>query len=333
MLSPSQKAILEAHGGVQKNIMLFLNSQEDYTREQTISPLTGKASDKEEKDSSEKIKSSPLMQLIMGEGGVPRTWNLITKDSNVKMSVDGMEYPQLPKITEDMSLDRMFSESGIAGILDSKQGITFGDQNISPDQFKDIMYSNSGGMVVTLPCKIVNGHKEVNLGVKKTYEEAIQEVESKGLSKNSPEYYKTLGEILKQKGLNSLLDSNGYPDRNKFGQFLVVEAYTTDKIKNLDTSSQYIEKVKNPDAQLEERMIKALSTDSKKSNYNLDIDYWLYGDDVYRGTVFIPLNNNLNAAINASGNQISVENARELENKFQNFNKASNMKSSNSDVL
>jgi hypothetical protein len=50
------------------------------------------------------------------------------------------------------------------------------------------MYSNSGGMVVTLPCKIVNGHKEVNLGVKKTYEEAIQEVESKGISKNSPEY-------------------------------------------------------------------------------------------------------------------------------------------------
>jgi hypothetical protein len=49
-------------------------------------------------------------------------------------------------------------------------------------------------------------------------------------------------------------------------------------------------------------MIKALSTDSKKSNYNLDIDYWLYGDNVYRGTVFIPLTNNLNAAINASGN-------------------------------
>jgi hypothetical protein len=56
----------------------------------------------------------------MGEGGVPRTWNLITKDSNVKMSVDGIEYSQLPKITEDMSLDKMLSESGIAGILDSK---------------------------------------------------------------------------------------------------------------------------------------------------------------------------------------------------------------------
>ena len=335
ILPKNYRTILElnSNGNGQKLIYSMLVSQvKDYDK-MDIDPLSGKAANKEEKDSSEKIKSNPLMQLIQGEGGVPRTWNLITKDSNVKMSVDGIEYSQLPKITEDMSLDKMLSESGIAGILDSKQGITFGDQSISPDQLKDVMYSNSGGMVVTLPCKIVNGHKEVNLGIKKTYEEAIQEVESKGISKNSSEYYKMLGEVLKQKGLNSLLDSNGYPDRNKFGQFLVVEAYTTDKIKNLDTSSQYIEKVKNPDAQLEERMIKALSTDSKKSNYNLDIDYWLYGDDVYRGTVFIPLNNNLNAAINASGNQISVENARELENKFQNFNKASNMKSSNSDVL
>ena len=283
--------------------------------------------------SGEKIKSNPLMQMIQGEGGVPRTWNLITRDSNVKMSVDGIEYSQLPKITEDMSLDKMLSESGIAGILDSKQGITFGDQQISHDQLKDIMYSNSGGMVATLPCKIVNGHKEVNLGIKQTYEEAVQEVESRGISRNSQEYYKVLGEVLKEKGLDSLLDRNGYPDRNKFGEFLIVEAYTTTKLKNLDTSSQYVEKVKNPDAQLEERMIKALSTDSKKSNYKLDIDYWLYGDDVYRGTVFIPLTNNLNAANNAWGSQINMEDARELENKFQNFNKASNMKPSNSDIL
>jgi hypothetical protein len=38
-----------------------LASQTDTTEELTISPLTGKASDKDEKDSSEKIKSNPLM--------------------------------------------------------------------------------------------------------------------------------------------------------------------------------------------------------------------------------------------------------------------------------
>ena len=198
MLPTNYKVIMKLHSGSEeasKNLIAqYLMSQTSDFYKEDVAPLTGKASDKDGKDSSEKIKSNPLMQLIQGEGGVPRTWNLITKDSNIKMSVDGIEYSQLPKITEDMSLDKMLSESGIAGILDSKQGITFGDQNISPDQLKDVMYSNSGGMVVTLPCKIVNGHKEVNLGVKKTYEEAIQEVESKGISKNSSEYYLILKE-------------------------------------------------------------------------------------------------------------------------------------------
>jgi hypothetical protein len=63
-------------------------------------------------------------------------------------------------------------------------------------------------------------------------------------------------------------------------------------------------------------MIRALSTDDKKSNYSLDIDYWLWGDDVYRGTVFIPLTNNLNASINAWGDQVKIDESRDLENRF-----------------
>jgi hypothetical protein len=38
-----------------------LASQENVTHNVSISPLTGKASNKDGKDSSEKIKSSPLM--------------------------------------------------------------------------------------------------------------------------------------------------------------------------------------------------------------------------------------------------------------------------------
>jgi len=34
------------------------------------------------------------------------------------------------------------------------------------------MYVNNGGVVATLPCRIVNGHKEVNVGVIDLYEEA-----------------------------------------------------------------------------------------------------------------------------------------------------------------
>ena len=334
VLPESYKTILKLHGGpnIEATIAGYLSSgTSDYSK-QSIAPLTGSAA-KDSKDSNEKIKSNPLMQMVQGEGGIPRKWELITRDSNTRLSVDGMFYPEIPKVKDDMSIDKMLSESGISGILDSKQGITFGDQHISPEQLKDVMYSNTGGMIVTLPCKIVNGHKEINLGIKQTYEEAVQEVESAGISKNNLEYSKALGTALKNKGLNNLVDNNGNIDKTKFGQFLVVEAYTTDKIKGLNTSSQYIEKVNNPTDELEQRLVKALSTNDKKDDYSIDINYWIWGDDVYRGTVFIPLTNNLNAAINAWGNQINVEDARELENKFQNFNKASTMKSSNSNIL
>jgi len=111
-----------------KNYLLsMLSVGADYTVKQEVQAKSGRASDKNsDTESIEKIKSNPLMQMIQGEGGIPRTWELITKDSNVRMSVDGIEYSQLPKITEDMSLDKMLSESGIGGISD-KQGITFGD--------------------------------------------------------------------------------------------------------------------------------------------------------------------------------------------------------------
>lgn len=268
----------------------------------------------------DKLKSNPLLQMVQGQSGVPGTWELVTRNSNVKMSVEGMAYSAIPKVNEDMSIDKMLSESGFAAMLNSKQGITFGDQNISPDQLKDVMYSNSGGMIVTLPCKIVNGHKEVNLQVIETFEDAVKEVERQGITKSDENrYYKTLGNVLKNKGLTGLLDAKGYPDKNKFAEFLVVEAYTTDRVKNLNTDSKYIEKVTNPTDELEQRLERALSTDEKKSNYSLDINYWIWGDDVYRGTVFIPLNNNVNAAMNAWGTQISEEQVRNMETNYRNY--------------
>ena len=341
ILPKNMKAVLKAHADINRTtpdnmLRTLLGAKRKTVNDLKFTAVTGKAAkdaNGNSKGFENDIKSNPIMQMLQEQGGVPRTWELVTRDSNSKISVNGTFYSQIPKINEDTSIDKMLSESGLQGVLDSKYGITFGDQNIDPSQLKDIMYSNTGGMIVTLPCKIVNGHKEVNLSVRETYEKAVQEVESKGIQQNTQEFNFELGKILKAKGLSSLVDSNGYPDKSKFGQFLVVEAYTTDKIKNLDKNSQYIEKVSNPDDELEQRLIRALSTNKDKNNYSLDVDYWFYGDDVYRGTVFIPLTNNLNASINAWGDNVKVDEARDLENKFQNFNKASTMKSSNSNIL
>jgi hypothetical protein len=59
-----------------------------------------------------------------------------------------------------MSVSKMLSTSGIDGIITSRRGITFGDQQIKPEDLNHIMYSiDGGGTIVTLPCKIVNGVK------------------------------------------------------------------------------------------------------------------------------------------------------------------------------
>lgn len=335
ILPRNMQALLTANSGGEpkKLIQDLVMSKFNTTYKYELSPVTtGKSSSSTSKGVETEVKSNPLVQMIQGQGGTPRTLEYITRDSGVVMSVEGMEYSAIPKVYGDTSLKEMLNQSGLAAMI-GKQGVTFGDQHINPEDFGDIMYSDSGAIVVTLPCKIVNNHKEVNLGVIDAYKKALDQVESQGIT-DKEEYEKALGEALKDQNLTSLLDANGLPDKNKFGQFLTVEAYTTTKLKGLDKSSQFVEKVSNPDDRLEQRIITALSTNKDKDDYSLDIDYYFWGDDVYRGTVFIPLSNNINAAINAYGDQVKLGESKEFENRYQNFNtRASNMKPSNSDLL
>ena len=249
------------------------------------------------------------------------------------MSVNGTAYPALPGIKNDMSVDSMLSTSGLDQIVLSKQGITFGDQQLNPEDLKDVMYANSGrNAIVTLPCKIVNGVKQVNLAVRDEYEKAEQKAANQA-NRGTDAYFKILGKELKNAHLDSLLDSNGLPNKNMFSEFLIVEAYTTDKIDLNNKNSQYIEKVRNPSEDLENRINQALSTDNKKSNYKIDVKdklslFELTYNDVYRGTVFIPINNNPAAAM--LNDNIKIDQQQDLEELYQISNKSNKYVKDNS---
>ena len=298
--------------------------------------VTGKAAKKEGSGSagsgSQDIKSNVYDQIQRGQIGVPREFSLITKDSNSKLySMDSRYISQLPDITEDMSIQKMLS-TGLGQILDSRLGITFGDQILSPDNLKDVMFDVGGGFtVVTLPCKYQNGHKVVDFSIKDKYDASIKEVSKKiPINWSDPEFNKALAEKLHEQGLDSLLNGNSL-DPKMFGQFMVVSAYTTDKVK-FDKTSNYIEQVKNPDEGLENRIKTALSTNKDKNNYSLDIDYWFYGDDAYRGNVFIPLNNDPISA-QMGNTTLKMDEAQELAQQYQYWRKRQDMKESSSKVL
>ena len=336
MLPTNYKTVLKMHSGSEDNskalIASMLSSQiSDYYKED-VAPLTGKASDKD-KDSLDKLSSNPQLAMMREIGGSPINYSIVTRDSNTKMSVNGTAYPALPGVKNDMSIDSMLSTSGLDRIVLSKQGITFGDQQLNPEDLKDVMYANSGrNAIVTLPCKIVNGVKQVNLAVRDEYEKAEQKAANQA-ARGTNEYLRILGQELKNVHLDSLLDSNGLPDKNMFSEFLIVEAYTTDKIDLNNKNSQYIEKVRNPSEDLENRINQALSTDNKKSNYKIDVKdklslFELTYNDVYRGTVFIPINNNPAAAM--LNDNIKIDQQQDLEELYQISNKSNKYVKDNS---
>ena len=336
VLPNNMKNYLEIKSGGRnpdKLIVDLLSSKFESTQKTEFQAVTGKASDKNKEEDLDKLSSNPLLAMQREIGGSPINYSIITRDSNTKMSVNGTAYPALPKIKNDMSIDSMLSTSGLDQIVLSKQGITFGDQQLNPEDLKDIMYANSGrNAIVTLPCKIVNGVKQVNLAVRDEYEKAEQKAANQA-TRGTNEYLKILGQELKNAHLDSLLDSNGLPNKNMFSEFLIVEAYTTDKINLDNKNSQYIEKVKNPSEDLENRINQALSTDSKKSNYKIDVKdklslFELTYNDVYRGTIFIPINNNPAAAM--LNNNIKINQQQDLEELYQISNKSNKYVKDNS---
>ena len=326
-------------------IIQGLASQLDSTYELKWNAITGKAAkDANGNSGSDSSKATFNDMVQRGQIGIPREFSIITRDGQTKFySSDSKYVSQLPEVSSDTSIAQMLSESKIGQILDSRLGITFGDQVINSENLKDIMFSVGGGATfVTLPCKYENGHKVVNFAIKDEFDDAIKEA-----SKTTPidwtddNFKKNLANILKQKGLDNLLTSSMDIDPNMLGLFLVVEGYTTDRI-NFNKNSKYIEKINNPDKELENRLNEALSVkglDGKVQKYDVDINDWNLGflfeggwDDIYHANVFIPLNNDpLSAQI--GNDTFKRDDARDLAREKQNYLKLINAKNTNSNQL
>lgn len=292
---------------------------------------SAKRSGKTSSEGTEDDKSNPYLQLIREEGGQPRTFTIVPEDTNNGLQVTGTFYSALPNVKEEMSIDTLLA----TGILDitgnSRKSISFGDQLLDSSQLKDVMFDNEGAAVMTLPTITDQlGNVRVNMAIVEDFNKVQNELKKyKSLSEH--EYNKKYAELLKKYELDELIDSTtGLPDLSRTAQFLVIGAYTTDKI-DINKKSKFIKKVKNPTEDLEKRLIRGLSTDKDKSNYSIDVDdHWGFiegfWDDVYRANVFIPLNQNPNAAVNAQGDQRSEASVTAAEQMYQSFNKFKNMK-------
>lgn len=344
MLPNNQKTLLKlksngTESGVIQQITQIVSSKttNKFNFDPDFQPDLNSDGTKKETDKSKtgEEESNFYSNIIKERGGTPITLQ-INKGSNAQMSIIGTNYGNIlgsdKNTIPETSLYNVMN-SGLSGIVTNTNSITFGNQKINSGQWKDIMYDNSGGTSAHLPKK---ADGSVDLEILDEYESCVKAAQR--ATKNNPDRYdQVLGKYLMNNSkLMHLVDQRtGRENPKMFQQYFIINAYAVDRdgsiIKN--PNSKYFQKIKDPDDQLVKRIQKGL-TDDDKNPYTIDVDNWYDfngHDDIYQGTVYMPITYNNLQAITASKG--STKNGKLEDYKAQIMQKRINANTSSASVL
>lgn len=286
------------------------------------------------KDDTE-LKTSLPLQVMQDMGGADIAPVTIDKGDGVQMSVYGSFFSAInDKKGEPIvntSLQNMLAQSGLQDIVKNVRSITFGDQKLTPEQLSKITYNNTGIVRADLP---VNEDGTVKLSVLDDFNAAMNEI--KGLGNASREQV----EAIKAKyHLDQYLKDDGTPDPKHTAPFMLTEGYTTEKNGIEDTA--YVKHIKNPTDDQIQLIKDSLTVGTGKDTKVPDIDTFdwynpfdYFGtENIYKATVYIPISNNVGAAIRGGNQNLDYNEALKYEMKYRNFQRMNNAKTTSADVL
>lgn len=286
------------------------------------------------KDDTE-LKTSLPLQVMQDMGGADIAPVTIDKGDGVQMSVYGSFFSAInDKKGEPIvntSLQNMLAQSGLQDIVKNVRSITFGDQKLTPEQLSKITYNNTGIVRADLP---VNEDGTVKLSVLDDFNAAMNEI--KGLGNASREQV----EAIKAKyHLDQYLKDDGTPDPKHTAPFMLTEGYTTEKNGIEDTA--YVKHIKNPTDDQIQLIKDSLTVGTGKNAKVPDIDTFdwynpfdYFGtENIYKATVYIPISNNVGAAVRGGNQNLDYNEALKYEMKYRNFQRMNNAKTTSADVL
>ena len=286
------------------------------------------------KDDTE-LKTSLPLQVMQDMGGADIAPVTIDKGDGVQMSVYGSFFSAInDKKGEPIvntSLQNMLAQSGLQDIVKNVRSITFGDQKLTPEQLSEITYNNTGIVRADLP---VNEDGTVKLSVLDDFNAAMNEI--KGLGNASREQV----EAIKAKyHLDQYLKDDGTPDPKHTAPFMLTEGYTTEKNGIEDTA--YVKHIKNPTDDQIQLIKDSLTVGTGKDAKVPDIDTfdwynpfdWFGTENIYKATIYIPISNNVGAAIRGGNQNLDYNEALKYEMKYRNFQRMNNAKTTSADVL
>lgn len=335
-LSDNQRALLKLKtpNGTDKEVKQLMYevvasslSDSMTTNWELIGGPTLKTKSKQEnitKDSTDE-KVSFLTNLLTTQGASNESPITIDRGDGVQLNVRGSFFNLIPNeknqepITNTSVAD-MLAKSGIQRLATNLHAITFGDQKISMEQLNNVAYLNSGCVRANLP---KNDDGSVDLSVLDKFNQAMNEIKLLG---NNPNKQK-ITDIINKYRLNSYILSNGAANPQTCGAFIITEGYTNEDVIDAK-GSKFIKNKKLTDEQ-ESLINSAINSSKDKNDKKFDISGWF--TDTYKAAIYIPITNNLNSALQNSG--LDQDEADNLEQKYQHFNKMNQAKSTSADIL
>lgn len=270
----------------------------DGTKKDAKTEKSGSSSGSQEGDWEEKAAANPAFMIQNGIGGQDCTYQFMPDSSSAKMSLYGQKYGDIKdfqdkRTIQSTSLTDMLSRSGLQGISDTR-AIYFGNKRVEdPEKLKDIVYLNQGGMRVNLPAKSDNyGNKVPDFELIPKYEQAMKEI--RNIQTTDPKAYLIReAQILKKYGLSDLVDSKGFPNKDRFGAFLVVNGQASSDavgnptlattVGNMDSDFENMSKILYPDGK---------GGASQKISGSSMAPFGWFNNNIYKAPVYIPLDNN-----------------------------------------
>lgn len=259
---------------------------------------SGSNSGSQEGDWEEKAEANPAFMIQNGIGGQDSTYQFMPDSSSTMMTLYGQKYGDIKdvqdkKTIQSTSLADMLSKSGLQGISDTR-AIYFGDKRIEdPEKLKDIVYLNQGGMRVNLPAKLDNyGNKVPDFELIPKYEQAMKEIKNIQTT-DAKTFLIKEAQILKKYGLSDLVDSKGFPNKDRFGAFLVVNGQASSDavgnptlattVNNMDSDFENMSKILYPDGK---------GGASQEVSGSSAAPFGWFNSNIYKAPVYIPLDNN-----------------------------------------
>ena len=336
---------LKTQGGTDKEcvdlisqlVLSKTDTEKSYTAELLGGPTKKsmtKDSTASSKDDSD-LKTSLPLQIMQGMGESDIMPITIDRGDGVQMTVNGYRFSRITdnkgEAIVNTSLQNMLAKSGLQDIIKNTRSITFGDQKITEAQLANITYNNTGVVRANLP---VNSDGSVKLDVLEDFNAAMNEL--KNLGKPTKQQ---IDNIRAKYHLDNYITEDGACNPETTAPFMLTEGYTTEKNGIKDTD--YVKHIKNPTDQEIQLIKDSLTTGTGDKAKSPDIDTfdwwnpldWFGTEDIYKATIYIPITNNVNAAVRGGGQNLDYDEALKYEMKYRNFQKMSNAKTTSADVL